>query len=312
MFSPRKIKLIVAMIFFLALGSALSVGAQDSLTMNFWFGTASGYPNQQNAIIPVFVENFSDSVSGFLIWIQLNRPDMIYFNGTTDDLIDTSGTLISGWNYVNARSVGGTGHDIQIVGLASGIPPQPYVAPFGPQSGEIPLVKIKADVYDVPDTASDRFAELFVTKNFSAFQFSDQAGQMIGLKYDTLYDTSWFQCQQWAPPPNDTICLSWMQVAGPPADSITVDTSLVPTLDTNMVIIMSGLFVIHQCGDANGNGTINILDGTFLINYLYRQGPPPPALLAGDANGNGLVNILDVTFLIEFLYRGGTTPIYYR
>jgi len=63
------------------------------------------------------------------------------------------------------------------------------------------------------------------------------------------------------------------------------------------------------CGDADGNANINILDVTYLINYLYKGGPPPDPEEAGDANGDGNINILDVTYLINYLYKGGPEPV---
>ncbi len=64
----------------------------------------------------------------------------------------------------------------------------------------------------------------------------------------------------------------------------------------------------YICGDASGNGMVNALDVTFLINYLYKHGPAPNPWQAGDANGNGLVNALDITYLINFLYKHGPSP----
>jgi hypothetical protein len=61
-------------------------------------------------------------------------------------------------------------------------------------------------------------------------------------------------------------------------------------------------------GDASNNGTVNIQDITFLINYLYKGGPQPPCLDEGDANGSGITNIQDITYLINFLYKGGPAP----
>lgn len=63
------------------------------------------------------------------------------------------------------------------------------------------------------------------------------------------------------------------------------------------------------CGDANGSLSINLLDVTYLINYLYKGGPEPDPLPAGDANGNGAINILDATYLISYLYKGGPAPL---
>jgi hypothetical protein len=64
-------------------------------------------------------------------------------------------------------------------------------------------------------------------------------------------------------------------------------------------------------GDPNGNVTINILDVTYLINYVYKGGPAPKpyAICSGDPNGNCVVNILDITYLINFVYKGGPAPV---
>jgi len=63
------------------------------------------------------------------------------------------------------------------------------------------------------------------------------------------------------------------------------------------------------CGDVNADRLINILDNTYLINYLYRGGPEPvPYWCIGDVDNNNLINILDITYLINYLYRGGPQP----
>lgn len=72
---------------------------------------------------------------------------------------------------------------------------------------------------------------------------------------------------------------------------------------------LTNIFPFHVCGDADGSGAINILDATFIINYLYKGGPAPVPGEAGDANGSGTINILDVTALINYLYKGGPEPV---
>ncbi|MEW5922967.1 MAG: peptidoglycan DD-metalloendopeptidase family protein [Candidatus Zixiibacteriota bacterium] len=69
------------------------------------------------------------------------------------------------------------------------------------------------------------------------------------------------------------------------------------------------LLLDYICGDANGNGALNILDVTYLITYLYKGGPEPVPMEGGDANGNGAINILDVTYLITYLYKSGPAPV---
>lgn len=67
-------------------------------------------------------------------------------------------------------------------------------------------------------------------------------------------------------------------------------------------------YQVYICGDADDSKDVNLLDVTFLINYLYKEGSAPNPIEAGDANANNAVNILDVTFLINYLYKGGPAP----
>jgi len=62
-------------------------------------------------------------------------------------------------------------------------------------------------------------------------------------------------------------------------------------------------------GDVNGDWSVNILDITYLINYLYKDGPSPIDMNNGDPDAGCAVNILDVTYLINYLYKGGPEPL---
>ncbi len=64
----------------------------------------------------------------------------------------------------------------------------------------------------------------------------------------------------------------------------------------------------YVCGDANGDGDVNIFDITFIISYLYKGGPPPDPMEAADVNADATVNIFDITYLIAYLYKGGADP----
>ncbi len=63
------------------------------------------------------------------------------------------------------------------------------------------------------------------------------------------------------------------------------------------------------CGDADGNFSVNLLDITYLISYLYKGGPAPVHMQAADPDGSGTINILDITYLIAYLYKGGSKPV---
>jgi hypothetical protein len=53
------------------------------------------------------------------------------------------------------------------------------------------------------------------------------------------------------------------------------------------------------CGDANGDGKVDLLDILFLISYKFKGGPAPDPLLSGDADWDGKVDLLD---------KGGSAP----
>ncbi len=61
-------------------------------------------------------------------------------------------------------------------------------------------------------------------------------------------------------------------------------------------------------GDADGNGTVNISDVVFLINYIFAGGAAPNPLLVGDANCSGGINISDAVYLIQYIFAGGPAP----
>ena len=97
-----------------------------------------------------------------------------------------------------------------------------------------------------------------------------------------------------------------------------VDTVLTPypnqfipekAFDTVYPYYWSGFF--YTPGDVEGNSTVevNILDVTFLINYLYRGGPESKPPNSADVNGDCAINILDVTYLVNYLYKGGPAPL---
>nr|MBN2276383.1 agmatine deiminase family protein [candidate division Zixibacteria bacterium] len=90
------------------------------------------------------------------------------------------------------------------------------------------------------------------------------------------------------------------------AESVTVIVGDFCRADTLSFIVAA--YNVFICGDADGSGAINILDVTFLINYLYKDGPSPSPVEAADVNKSGAVNILDVTYLINYLYKDGPEP----
>ena len=67
---------------------------------------------------------------------------------------------------------------------------------------------------------------------------------------------------------------------------------------------------IGTSGDVNGDGTnANILDLTYLVDRIFRGGPPANCPEEADVNGDGNIsNILDLTYLVDRIFRGGPPP----
>ncbi|GEM_PF-1891182 len=66
----------------------------------------------------------------------------------------------------------------------------------------------------------------------------------------------------------------------------------------------------YVCGDASGDGTVNLLDILYLIAYRYNTpaGPAPVPMEAGDANADGSINLLDILYLIAYRYNTPPGP----
>jgi hypothetical protein len=63
------------------------------------------------------------------------------------------------------------------------------------------------------------------------------------------------------------------------------------------------------CGDANNSGAVNLSDAIYLLNYLFKGGPPPvPYMCVGDVNNSDSVNLSDAIYILNYLFKGGPPP----
>lgn len=222
-------------------------------------------------------------------------------------VVDTTGTLVSGWDYVEARSLSPGGYDLKLTAMANDFAP-PYNPGILPQDGSIPLIKLLVNVYDLPEEIQDRTVDILIqSDNLDNFAFSGMNGTGIGIILDTVYKERCFTCGPGIDPPCDPM---WqVPCESPEVDSVwCCDTLLTAHLDLDYVCIINGSLTsvtTFVCGDVDGSGTVNILDVTRLISYLYKEGAGPDDFRAADVNGSCSTNILDVTALISYLYKQG-------
>jgi hypothetical protein len=63
------------------------------------------------------------------------------------------------------------------------------------------------------------------------------------------------------------------------------------------------------CGDIdNSGGVVDISDLTYLVDWMFSGGPPPPVMKAVDMDTSGEHDISDLTYLVEYLFGGGPAP----
>ncbi|MFQ5608536.1 MAG: dockerin type I repeat-containing protein, partial [Candidatus Zixiibacteriota bacterium] len=71
-----------------AVAAAKPAQAQPDLIVNV--GDVTAHAGQLNTNIPIFVDNFSDTVAGVELWIRLERPGVAIFQTSTDTVQDTT------------------------------------------------------------------------------------------------------------------------------------------------------------------------------------------------------------------------------
>jgi len=60
--------------------------------------------------------------------------------------------------------------------------------------------------------------------------------------------------------------------------------------------------------DVDHSGAINVVDLTYLVDYLFFEGPAPPCFEEGDVDGSTAINVVDLTYLVDYLFFSGPPP----
>ena len=64
----------------------------------------------------------------------------------------------------------------------------------------------------------------------------------------------------------------------------------------------------YAAGDANGDGSVNIADASYIVNAIFFGGNQPDPIEAADANCDGTMNIADASYIINWIFFGGDPP----
>ncbi len=62
---------------------------------------------------------------------------------------------------------------------------------------------------------------------------------------------------------------------------------------------------VFRRGDPDDNGSIQLTDGIFILNFLFLGGTEPPCSDAADADDNGAIQLTDGILILNFLFLGG-------
>ncbi|MFQ5499798.1 MAG: S8 family serine peptidase [Candidatus Zixiibacteriota bacterium] len=72
---------------------------------------------------------------------------------------------------------------------------------------------------------------------------------------------------------------------------------------------ISFVYLNFVCGDINASGSgPDIVDLTYLVDYLFGGGPEPIPLAAGSLNCDSAVDVIDLTIIVDIIFGIGGTP----
>jgi agmatine deiminase len=120
---------------------------------------------------------------------------------------------------------------------------------------------------------------------------------------DTAHTISYSDYPDWLSVQNDSL------VGTAPEERVLTGFSVVVadgySSDSQHVTLL-----VYICGDLNDDSLgPNVVDVTYLVDYLFRSGTEPPVMEAADVDGDEGVNISDLTNLVNYLFRSGPAPV---
>jgi hypothetical protein len=111
----------------------------------------------------------------------------------------------------------------------------------------------------------------------------------------------------------DSSLVSVILSSGPGLVPGTVNTVfLTATSSSSDTVFFTGgmpIQIVRHNGDSNNDGTINVSDAVWIINYIFVGASHPlPETYSGDANCDEIVNVSDAVYIINYVFVGGPPP----
>ncbi len=288
-------------------------------------GDTTGMPNELNSVISIYMDNFIDTIAGFNLWIQLDRPDLILFQTNLDTVInitywicnDSSGTdcidstltnPLDDWDFshTDTTEVFVGSHDVTGTLIEnweyvdsrslSGFGGDINIAAFSnlPEPPETPgiapqqgglLIKVLADILDISDTELERTVNLLI-------QHDTEDKFNMSRTDGTSIGISYEQII-------DTSCFVCDIWCGPECCSYQ-KVSFPPGGDYENC---DSLYIVPDSSPYVDTSIVLIIDGSLTVEI-------PPDFICGDVNGDfsNLSDISDLTYLVAYVFKGGAAP----
>jgi hypothetical protein len=97
----------------------------------------------------------------------------------------------------------------------------------------------------------------------------------------------------------------------PVAVQVTIDAAPVAPLEIADGLLTCGPGPSREAyrrGDANVDGTVNVADAVFILEFLFLDGRTLPCADAGDTNNDNELDIADPVYLLSYIFLNGVAP----
>ena len=333
------------MSFMIAISSHEAEADPNDVELILLFDSVTIDVEDDSIIIPIQINNAGiEDVAAFQIWINISHPDLVHFVLDSSYMLwdpecpcsievgypqyNITGTLVENWEWITARTLGSDGV-IKVTAQAETDNNPPFIPPLGQIAGPIFNLILTTDniledpfMWQIDSTCIDSSGSTCIEWEYDSLAlcdsthivaiinesqtfFSTPNGRVIGCDYVLDVDTFYFNCLEW----EADSCVSW-------ADTV-IDSIDVCVVDPERVLLIDGKIELEGCpsacewivGDGDGNGSIDISDAVYLINFIFSGGPSPiPVPESADADCSGTADISDAVYLITYIFDGGPPP----